>query len=282
MTAFDLRPLSLGEILDRTFSLYRQNFLLFVGISAIPQTLVLAINIVTLLFGGNFAARGFTGFGIGIGLLVGLVAIIVGAYAFFLSQGAAILAVKDLYLGRSTSILGSLRRSGEEIWPIAAVGLLTGMATGLGMILLIVPGVIIACRLFVSAPVMLTEGLAPRAAMSRSWSLTQGAAGRSFVIFLLYIVIAFAFALLLVSPFTAAAAFYGLKNPEMMRLWTFLADLGNRVSSTLVSPILLIASAVFYFDLRVRKEAFDLQFMMDPGSERITGASSSGMPSILS
>ena len=39
-------------------------------------------------------------------------------------------------------------------------------------------------------------------------------------------------------------------------------------------PFLLIASAVFYFDLRVRKEAFDLQFMMDPESERTTGPSS--------
>jgi hypothetical protein len=282
MTAFDLRPLNLGEILDRTFSLYRRNFLLFIGISAIPQTLVLAVNIITLMFGGNIAARAFTGLGIGIGLVLGLVAIIVAAFAFFISQGATILAVKDLYLGRSTSILDSLRRSRGEIWPIAGVGFLTGLVTLVGSIFLVFPGIFIACRLFVSAPAMLTESRGPRDAMSRSWSLTQGAAGRSFVIFLLYIVIAFAFALLLVSPFTALAAFYGLKNPEMMRLWTFLADLGNRVSSTLVSPILLIASAVFYFDLRVRKEAFDLQFMMDPQSERITGPSSSGMPSILS
>jgi len=36
MAAIDLRPLSLGEILDRTFSLYRNNFLLFFGITAIP------------------------------------------------------------------------------------------------------------------------------------------------------------------------------------------------------------------------------------------------------
>src|SRR5258708_22932534 len=45
MTGLDLRPLSLGEILDRTFSLYRRHFLLFLGISAIPQTLVLAASL---------------------------------------------------------------------------------------------------------------------------------------------------------------------------------------------------------------------------------------------
>jgi hypothetical protein len=36
MAALDLRPLSLGELLDRTFSLYRRNFWLFLGILRIP------------------------------------------------------------------------------------------------------------------------------------------------------------------------------------------------------------------------------------------------------
>ena len=66
MTAFDLRPLNLGEILDRTFTLYRRHFLLFMGISAIPQTLVLAVNVISLLVGAKGAMRAFTGLGIGL------------------------------------------------------------------------------------------------------------------------------------------------------------------------------------------------------------------------
>ncbi len=31
MTGLDLRPLTLGEILDRTFSLYRRHIVLFLG-----------------------------------------------------------------------------------------------------------------------------------------------------------------------------------------------------------------------------------------------------------
>jgi hypothetical protein len=281
MTAFDLRPLTLGEILDRTFTLYRRKFLLFVGISAIPQTLVLALNVISLLLANKRAAGVLPGAGIVLGVVIAMVVIIVTVLAYFLSQGATILAVKDLYLGRTASIRESFRRTRGELWPIIGVGLLSGTAIVVGMILLLFPGIFIACRLFVSVPVLLTESRGPRDSMSRSWDLTQGAAGRAFVIFLLYMVILFAFALLLVSPFSALAVFAGIRNPEMMRFWTFMADLGNRVSSTLVSPFLLIASSVFYFDLRVRKEAFDLQFMMDPESERITGPSSSGLPSIL-
>ena len=39
MSGVDLRPLSLGEFLDRTFSLYRSNLLFFIRITAIPQLL---------------------------------------------------------------------------------------------------------------------------------------------------------------------------------------------------------------------------------------------------
>ena len=33
---YDLRPLTTGEVLDRTFSVYRSRFWLFAGIAAIP------------------------------------------------------------------------------------------------------------------------------------------------------------------------------------------------------------------------------------------------------
>jgi len=49
MSTLDLRPLSIGELLDRTFSLYRRNFLLFVGIAALPQLLVLALQLVQVI-----------------------------------------------------------------------------------------------------------------------------------------------------------------------------------------------------------------------------------------
>lgn len=45
MNNLDLRPLSVGEILDRTFTIYRNYFVVFIGISAIPQLLVLALNL---------------------------------------------------------------------------------------------------------------------------------------------------------------------------------------------------------------------------------------------
>ena len=50
----DLRPLSLGELLDRTFSLYKKHFWLFVGIMAIPSAFMIPANILILSFQGSF------------------------------------------------------------------------------------------------------------------------------------------------------------------------------------------------------------------------------------
>jgi len=47
--ALDLRPLTLGELLDRSFSIYRKHFWLFVGIMALPSVLALALSVLSLL-----------------------------------------------------------------------------------------------------------------------------------------------------------------------------------------------------------------------------------------
>ena len=57
----DLRPLTLGEILDRTAQLYRTNFLLFAGIAAAYAAVALVINLVSVILleafkGSRFAS----------------------------------------------------------------------------------------------------------------------------------------------------------------------------------------------------------------------------------
>jgi hypothetical protein len=208
------------------------------------------------------------------------VVVILSVVAYLLSQGGTILAVTDIYLGRATSIAHALRSVWGELGSLLGVLLLNALAIFGATLLLIVPGIYVFCRLLVCVPAALVENRGPRDSLSRSWALTKDAAGRSFVIIVLYSILAIALSIVFVYPFTGLAAVAGPRNPEMMRFWLLLANVGSTVVSSLVSPFLLIATSVFYFDLRVRKEAFDLQFMMDPTSERTTGSSSS-VPSIL-
>ena len=61
----------------------------------------------------------------------------------------------------------------------------------------------------------------------------------------------------------------------MVRLVLAVMNVVNTLATTLVTPVLTIAASTFYFDLRVRKEAFDLQMMMNPGGS-IAPAASAG------
>jgi hypothetical protein len=277
MTSLDLRPLSLGEILDRTFFLYRSHFLLFIGIAGIPQLIVFAFQLVQItlqpLNPGNIAAFGSLG-----SVLLTIVAAVVGIIAYLISQAATVLAVSDLYLGRQVLLAPALQRARGHLGFLFGVICLNGLAIMGGLILLIIPGIYFACRLLVCVPAALIEERSPRESISRSWNLTRGFAGRAFMICLLFFVIAIAAATLFTFPFTLAAL-SALKDPATLRLWTALVDAGNRIGSILTEPILLIATAIFYYDLRVRKEAFDLQFMMDPNAAPPAGPGS--VPSIL-
>ena len=260
--------------------MYRQNFVLFVGIAAIPQLFVLALNLAQVFLGlsrsplqsGRPGATPDLPPAAGPAiLLIGLVGIVVYLVTYLLSQGATVSAVAELYLGRSTTIGESLRKARGEIGVLFGVSVLNGLVTLVGFVLLIIPGVYLMCRLLIAVPAAMIEHLEPRASLDRSFALTKGSAGRSFMILVVYFVILMALMFSLSLPIgVASAATRG--NPDLARLWAVLMALSQSVVTVIVTPILLIALSVFYFDLRVRKEAFDLQMMLNPSSAAAAGA----------
>jgi predicted secreted protein len=276
MSTLELRPLSIGELLDRTFSLYRRNFLLFIGISAIPQLLVLALQLAQLAFtpvsvpvrpsvttdfqsvSPGFSTGGVVGI---LGLVI--VGIVIYVIAYLFSQGGTVFAVSELYLGRATTIGQSLGRVRGELGSLFGVVVLNGLVTGISFLLLIIPGIYMVCRLCVCIPAALLENLGPRESLERSFGLTKDNVGRAFLILLLYFVILYAALFLFDIPFAIGIQFEA-HDPSMVRLLSALMQVGNFIAGVLITPILTIACSIFYFDLRVRKEAFDLQLMMNP------------------
>lgn len=278
MTPLPLRPLTLGEILDRTFTLYRENFLLFIGIAGIPQLLVLAAGFIN-----TFGFHREVSPGVWIGwpaMIVAFVLVLFSLFVYLFSQGGTILAVSNLYLGRPASIAESLQGAWNNIGTLFGVSVMTGLAVLGATLLLIIPGIYVACRLIVSVPAALVEQRGVSESLSRSFHLTKGKAMQAFLIVLLGFVLGFAASMLLSAPFQIGI-FLSRHNPAMLRLWMGLNLIGTSLASLLVSPVSLIALSIFYFDRRVRLEGFDLQFLMDPASERSTPPSAGNIPSIL-
>jgi hypothetical protein len=264
VTNLDLRPLSLGEILDRTFSLYRQHFVLFVGITALPQLFVLAIDFARLWLRGGPIARvaGVGGAPVGpFGALAPLdvllaLFIFAGVYVVVhpFASGGVVFAVSEIYFGRATTIGASLRRSWSQLGRLLPVFLVSLIAISSGILFFLVPGIYV--------PAALLENFGTRDTLERSLVLTQHNAGRSFVIFLLYYCLIATASGLLVYPFSYAAGLCA-RDQAMVLMWLSLAQLGGYLAGILVHPILTIGATVFYYDLRVRKEALDLQLLMN-------------------
>ncbi|MBA3504120.1 MAG: hypothetical protein M4D80_21335 [Myxococcota bacterium] len=61
-----------------------------------------------------------------------------------------------------------------RFFPVLGVAILSGLAIGLGFILLIIPGIIVYCMLYVSTPAAVLERNGITGALARSRELTQG------------------------------------------------------------------------------------------------------------
>jgi hypothetical protein len=292
MTTLDLRPLSLGELLDRTFFLYRRNFFLFTGIAAIPYSLFFVINLGTTLLtrfnsgGPRFPVpgqipRATPAFALAGGGILALIVIIAGCIAFLFSVGATVFAVSEIYTGHQTSIHASLRRVRGYAGTIFGVLLLSGLIMLGGFILLVIPALYLACRICVATAAALLEDIGPADAIRRSFELTKDFAGRAFMIYLLYFAMAWGVIAVFQLPFLVLVAVYA-KQPQLVTIWMVFMQLGNFLGSVLVTPVSTIGFALFYYDLRVRKEAFDLQMMMQAiGGAPIPPPITGGVPSMF-
>jgi hypothetical protein len=101
-----LRPMSTAEILDRTFSLYRRNFLLFAGIAILPALMALVLDVVGITAhltvrtpGRSLAQTQLMSFAYA--LLVFFIASIIGGA---IATGATVYAVYHLHLGKPATV----------------------------------------------------------------------------------------------------------------------------------------------------------------------------------
>ena len=263
MTApVDLRPLSLGELLDRTFTLYRSHFWLFIGITAIPYLILLGpglmIDAAQGLIAQNPLLAGLAA------LLLGLVVLVGTLIAYGLTQGATVFAVSEVYLGRPTSIRESYARVYGDIGRVIFVLILVGVGIFVGFILLIIPGIWFFLRSCISVMPAVLEDKPAVEAIRRGMELTKGNLGRVFIVWLLFFAITVVAGILLQwVPVWIAFAVMGGQQTVSSAVLPMILRVGGTLANILAGPLLTIGLSLLYFDLRMRKEAFDLKLMMD-------------------
>jgi len=264
--AKQLRPLSVGELLDRTFSLYRNNFVLFVGIMAVPQLVSFAAGLAFAMFPRLAAASGTANSSAVIaGVMVAVFGFMALSIVHFIvlgiAQGATVYAVSQVYMDRITTMNDAYRFMSKRFWPVLAVILLTAVALMLGFLVFFV-GAIFAFLFFsLAVPVCVLEGRDPVESMRRSYNLVKEDLGKIFLVCLVFYLIQSAAAGIVAVPAFVLGVMYGPHGGPPIPL-LILTQLGAFVVGSVATPLMTIGISLAYYDYRIRREALDLQMMM--------------------
>lgn len=301
-----LRPANLGEILDRTATLYRSRFLVFVGIAAIPSGAVLFFAAgVFLLFAwmgvADPAMAALLGFGM-TGLLLLAIPVCLGLTA--LGSGAISHAASQAFLGERITIRGAYGAAWKKGWryvgllsleilflaviPFAAWILMVAgqaLAAALGkrsgggfvnlqsaLFLIVGLGLVayflwMLLRICLSFSAAVVEQIGAWAALKRATSLSAGTRGRMLVLYLLCAALSWIVAMVMTVPvMTVLSLIPQMNTPQHQQtvgaLFLFLLYGASFASQAFTRPLSGIAMMLFYYDQRIRKEAFDIEWMM--------------------
>lgn len=241
MTGRILKPLSLVGVLDEMFDLYKGNLLLFLGIAALIE---LPANLAAYAFGGEYAS---------------IIVLLVTFPITYITLAAATWAVSQIYLGSKVTILGAYKSIIKRAYPFIATMFGTGVIIGCGFMLCGIPGIIFSVWYAFVSEVFIIEGLGWGNARTRSRQLAAGEWKRILLLSALAGILSMALqvgvvALIVLIPGMDGAETAGGPSGA-------LYGLGTGIAEALTSPIGVIAFVLLYYDIRVRKEGFDIEML---------------------
>jgi hypothetical protein len=265
MAAPRLRPLGIGEILDAAIKVYRsraRTLMKAVFIVVAPVQLVSAIVTISL---PNFSTATDTNtFGettIDSASFVGafaaiLIVTVLGFLASQLATATSLKVVSNAYLDEEVDWRSSLRFAFRRLRSLIWLFMLIGVLAGLGLLACLIPGIYLYYSWAVAVPVLLLEDKRGRKALKRSRELVKG---RWWNVFGVVIVAA-------MLGFVVSGAFQAITlgvavNTDNEIAKAVASAVATIAASVLVTPFAAAVNAIVYFDLRVRKEGFDLELL---------------------
>ena len=243
MTLATTERFDIGRVIGRMFGVIGRNFGVFAALALLLSGLPTAL--LGLARTGLLPSTGALDLGLSWSLLFNM---LIGAWL----QAALIRgSISDLN-GARAAFGDCLGTATGDILPLIGVSILTTVICVMGLFFFVVPGIILALILSVSAPVRVVERTGVFAALGRSGDLTRGHRGAIFLLFLLYGV-GMVVGGLVLSLATAPLAFVGQSHVL--------------VDAVVITPLVgaftaLIGAAgiaSIYFELRTVKEGIGIE-----------------------
>jgi hypothetical protein len=268
MAFSQLRPLSLGEMLDGAFTIYRRHFASLFLTALLPQLPVMAFVVIGYGYMATFTGAAAAGREPGTSMLAGLG---VGALGFFLvwvvcwatTVGAVTFQAARAYTGTPVTTREALRRGVNRSFVLIVAYALVAFLSTLGACAFLIGMVVVWIAAFAVAPAVVLERRGPVDAISRSWKLVQGGWGEVFLVTLIAGLIAALPAWGVGTIGTVGGLLLADGNPRLAMAAQTVAQVLQQLAGTLTIPFSLTATVLLYYDRRVRTEALDVQMMAE-------------------
>lgn len=281
--------MQIGEILDGTFNIYRRHFGLFMRLSfvLICVPAIVSVYAFARLVSNPLGVPAWMAEHLAATIGLGLLALIVWAVISVLLKSGTVKIISDSYLGHEPTLGGALQFGVGRIIPMLLVALakgllvlilyfasvlvvmmLAGLGRGLGGVWVGVWTAIagglgalwffafVLCGYALTTVIVVLEDLASSFnAFGRSWDLTNAAKLKVFLVWLVMWLLTY------VVPLTA---YFGASvavgpNSGVQLVLAILSP----VVSVVLAPLPACALTLVYYDLRVRREAFDLEMLSE-------------------
>ncbi len=261
----ELRPLGVGEILDVALKIWRRHFSTLariVVVIVVPLEILssLLITSVTpddeLIFDPATGAETFDGGDAAAFLAAILIAFAISGVGFLLSSAATLRAVSVAYLGGEPHWRESVRTAFGRLGGLIGLAVLMGFGLAIAFLMLIIPGIWLAVAWSLAPAVLVAEGRGGAAALRRSFALVRGRWWPTFGVLLLAFILKTTAEQVIALPF-------GLLSPEPGSFGAFVGlSISSITAAVITTPFVSAVFVLVYFDLRVRKEGFDLELLV--------------------
>ena len=257
--------LDIGQVIGGTFQVIGRNIVSFtilgLILSGLPTGLIAIAQAQWVVSSGigtgnvTFDTAYFTNLGLG-----ALAAIITSA----ILQGALIFATVQDMNGQKPRVGEALATGLRNFLPLLIVSILFGLAWVFGIILLIVPGVMIACAWCCAVPALVADRTGIFESFSRSAELTRGNRWRIFGLFVLLVIILWVLGMVF-GAISVAAVFStpGVMENPLAAATNPLTIIVQIVQQTITAVISAALVAVLYVELRRIREGAGPQWLAE-------------------
>jgi hypothetical protein len=247
---YELRKLSFGETLGQAFNLYVDNFVALFVISLVSSIPMIILTHKVILNNGDTDELNRA--------LSSLLLIVIYLVVNTLCTVLTIELISKKYLKRQEGIGQYIANVMPYVFPIIGLAILQVLIIGLGFLAFFIPGIYLALALSMAGQVLIVERKPVIESMRRSFFLTKGKKLEIIAFWLILVLVNFAARKVMEVVYTIIARLDAVIQTKLILAYT-LAHLVD----ILITPIGACIFILIYFNLRIEKEGFDLEHLVD-------------------